>query len=249
LIPIKKQAAPYTFRKAKRDNDKLTYESLSENEEHQKAFLDLRKAILEEQGYLCCYCQGKIEDVLNENGTPLMKTEHFIPKKGKEADDSLQLVYNNLLASCKGNSDKKGKGFKNHCDSSKGQKRLKLLPNPTKIRQANYSQFLRYKERGKLGYVDVIAPNAENEDLKSDIKLLNLNEQNLRTRRYAVWKGIWNITYKKGKLNTTRLLTILEDYDFTKNIEPSKRNFEEFCGFITQWYEKRFKDELEKVRK
>jgi len=249
LIPIKKQTAPHSFRKAKRNNSDLTYKEFSEDEQYKDSFLELRKSLLKEQGYVCCYCQSKLTEVQNENGIPLMKTEHFIPKRGREADASLQMEYSNLLGSCRGNSDKKGKKFKNHCDSSKGQKRLKVLSNPAAFRQVNYNQFLRYKERGRLGYVEVIVPNDENEDIKSDIQLLNLNEQNLKTRRYAVWKGIWNVVYKKEKLNAARLIAILEDYDFRKVVEPSKPDFKEFCGFITQWFEKRFKDELAKARK
>jgi hypothetical protein len=177
-----------------------------------------------------------------------MKTEHFIPKSGEEADTSKQLRYNNLLAACRGNNDTSE--LKNRCDSSKGKVRLKVLPNPAEIRQPNYNHLFRYKERNRSGYVDVIPVDKNNEELKKDIEIrLNLNEQNLRTKRYAVWKGIWNIVYRRDRLNTHRLIAILDDHDFTKTIEPSKRDFKEFCGFITQWFESRFKDELEKARK
>lgn len=265
MIPIKKQKEPRGLRNAKRSNKDLKYENesktgFSQYEKYKEAFLELRTYILEEQGKICCYCQKKIPVVKNENGINLMKTEHFIPKgsknpniskKDKEERNSLQLEYSNLLASCMGNSDKKGLNFKDHCDSSKGDKRLKKLPNPVTIRQTNYDQYLKYKVREKQEYVDVIAPNDENEDLKSDIKMLNLNEQNLKIKRFSVWKGLWRAVYnqRKKRLNVSILISILEDYDFTKITEPSNRELNEFCGFITQWFENRFKDELIQARK
>lgn len=256
MIPIRKQHEPRGLRNAKRNDESLDYENekktgFSQKEEHKEAFLELRKSLLEEQGKICCYCQGRIKSVLNENDVPLMKTEHFIPKKGNEADPSLQLEYSNLLASCKGNTDKKGAEFKNHCDSSKGHKRLKVLPNPAEIRQSNYNRFLMYKVRERQEQVEVTVADNDSIDLKADIKLLNLNEQNLKIRRFAIWKGLWRIAYNKRrqKPNISRIIKILDDHDFTKTIEPSKRDFNEFCGFVTQWFEKRFNDELIQARK
>jgi uncharacterized protein (TIGR02646 family) len=256
MIPVKKQHEPRGLRNAKRNNTNLEYENksktgFSQDKQYEDDFFKLRTSLLDEQGKICCYCQKKIPTVKNEYGNPLMKTEHFIPKNGKEADTSLQLEYSNLLASCKGNSDKKGVKFKDHCDSSKGHKRLKILPNPAEIRQVNCNHFFKYKVRLRQEYVVVIAPNNENEDLKSDIELLNLNEQNLRIERFSVWKGLWRVVYneRKNKLNISKLINILDDHDFTKTIEPSKRDFKEFCGFIIQWFENRFKDELAQARK
>lgn len=247
MIPIKKQSEPLEFKNAKRKDVDLTYKAFSEEKDFKKAFDKLRFFLLQEQGYLCCYCQQKIKTVKDEKtGKPLMKTEHFIPKKGAEKDVTKQLDYKNLLAACLGNQDSKKK---NYCDTSKGYKRLKVLPNPAEVLQRDFNNYLKYKVRERVGYVEVKPSMINNDDLKSDIKLLNLNEQNLKTRRFATWKGLWRVVYKNNKINIKRLAIILEDYDYRTVVEPSKRDFNEFCGFIIQWFEGRFKDELQKVKK
>lgn len=253
MIPIKKQAEPRGLKNAKRTNKNLTYQEFSEEQKYKEAFFELRKYLLEEQGKICCYCQRKIPSVLDRTGVNLMKTEHFIPKKGVEKDVSKELEYGNLLAACLGNSHQKGNQFRDHCDSSKGNRRLSALPNPAKIRQSGYRHLLRYKVREKLDRVDLIAYGSLNNSLKTgiknDIKLLNLNEQKLRNKRYQVWRGLWRVVYKRGRINMKRLLAILGDYNYTNNATPTDRNFKEFCGFITQWFEHRFRDELERARK
>lgn len=54
----------------------------------------LRKQLLEEQGYICCYCMRRIK--LEDS-----HVEHFWPKD--EFEDR-QMDYGNLFASCQGNS-------------------------------------------------------------------------------------------------------------------------------------------------
>jgi uncharacterized protein (TIGR02646 family) len=56
---------------------------------------DLRRALLEEQGYLCCYCMSRIQTPTQDK----MKIEHF---QSQHEFPELQLNFNNLLASCKG---------------------------------------------------------------------------------------------------------------------------------------------------
>ena len=196
--------------------------------------------------FLDCYCQKKILYVKDEvTGKDLMKSEHFIPKKGEEKDESKQLDYENLLGACLGNQDSKEK---NHCDSCKGHTRLKVLPNPAKIRQTNFDTFLKYKVKLEEVEVIVIAADSTNQELKDDInKRLNLNEQNLKNRRFAVWKAIWRKVNKTGKIDIRQVKDILVLYNYDNTLDPSKRDFKEFCGFIVQWYWYHFKDELQKI--
>ena len=249
IYPIVVYGDPVLRKKAvdiKKDYPNLTYIQFSEESIFSTSFDELRQYLLEEQGGICCYCQKKIKVVKDKmTGKPLMKTEHFTPKKGKNKDTMKQLNYNNLLAACLGNSDSDNK---NHCDSSKSDERLIVLPNPAEIRQLNFDAFLKYKVREQEGEVVVIAANFKNQDLKDDIdKRLNLNEQNLRNQRFAVWKGIWRIVKKNDKIDIRQVQEILEKYNYTQTVEPSKRDFKEFCGFITQWYGQHFKNELSRI--
>jgi uncharacterized protein (TIGR02646 family) len=242
MIPIKKQAEPRSLKSAKKEHKNLTYVTFSEAKEFAASFEVLRQSLLTEQGCICCYCQKRIAFKDEETGKILMKTEHFLPKRGQEAVESKQLDYDNLLAVCLGNSDSEKD---NHCDSSKADKRLKVLPNPASVRQANFDAFLKFKVREKSELVEVIAADSSNEDLHNDIKIrLNLNEQNLSTQRFFVWRGIWRVIHKNGKLDLNRLKEVLNDYDYTQTTDPDKRLFKAFCGFIVQWYSQRFKNEL-----
>ncbi|NOR44296.1 MAG: TIGR02646 family protein [Candidatus Delongbacteria bacterium] len=69
----------------------------------------LRKRILEEQGYICCYCERNIG--LND-----FHLEHIKPK-GINKYKIYQLDYNNLLCSCQLELEQ---GEPRHCGNSKG---------------------------------------------------------------------------------------------------------------------------------
>ncbi|QSV71285.1 MAG: TIGR02646 family protein [Aphanizomenon flos-aquae KM1D3_PB] len=58
--------------------------------------LTLKKALLTEQGYICCYCMRRISE---DN----MEIEHWQPQSKYP---ELQINYKNLLASCSGNRGK-----------------------------------------------------------------------------------------------------------------------------------------------
>ncbi len=236
MIPIKKLSAPVQFRQIIKENPNLTYKQFSEEEAYKREFDQLRVTLLKEQCFICCYCQNKVV-LYNQNRVVQMKTEHFIPKNGAEKDETLQLDYNNLLACCLGNQDS---NKENHCDSSKKDKRLKVLPNPAALRQDNFDYFLKYKVREKLEQVDVIAA-FQDIDLQKDINItLNLNEQRLREKRFFAWKSVWSRIHKKGKADIKLLKEILDDFDFNvKKVENKP-----FCGFIMSWYKERFKTEL-----
>ena len=106
-----------------------------------------------------------------------------------------------------------------------------------------------YQVREKQEEVIVLPADNTNEELKKDIDTrLNLNEQNLKNQRFWVWRSIWRLINKKGKseANMVLLNELLQAYQF--NTSKPERDFKAFCGFIVYWYEKRFKNELSKVR-
>ncbi len=72
---------------------------------------DLRDSLMKEQGYICCYCMQRIAPNAEK-----MKIEH---RQSQKRHPELQLDYQNLLASCKGNEGK-AKHLQ-HCDTSKGE--------------------------------------------------------------------------------------------------------------------------------
>jgi uncharacterized protein (TIGR02646 family) len=73
---------------------------------------DLRKSLLKEQGYICCYCMSRIK--LDE-----MKIEHWQPQTKYI---SRQLDYKNLLGACMGNQGARPQN--QHCDTRKGDSEI-----------------------------------------------------------------------------------------------------------------------------
>jgi uncharacterized protein (TIGR02646 family) len=102
---IDKQAEPKAFAdwKALASNDWYPdYEQLSG--ETKKA---VKTALMEEQGYICCYCERRLTDEDSH-------IEHFRPQSDQTTDP---LDYQNLLCSCQ-NQLKKGEP--RHCGNLKG---------------------------------------------------------------------------------------------------------------------------------
>jgi uncharacterized protein (TIGR02646 family) len=83
---------------------------------------DIREALVEEQGAVCCYCMRRIHPTAKD-----MKIEHWQPQS---TSPDLQLTWANLLGACMG-----GEGSApefQHCDTKKGSTILTL--NPTRER-------------------------------------------------------------------------------------------------------------------
>ncbi len=156
----------------------------SPNPNNESAFDELRRQLLKEQKYVCCYCGSEIPAVFNKNGKEQMKTEHFEPKKGKNARPDLQLTYSNLLAVCMGNSHSEGE---KHCDSRKGDAPLTYLKNPA---HAHFVPLFEYRILPAQKKVTLHAKkgltNAQEIQIEIDT-VLNLNEQSLAQRRYMYW--------------------------------------------------------------
>ena len=78
---------------------------------------DVKKSLLMEQGYICCYCESKIS---KENS----HIEHLKPKD-KNKFPELQLDYNNILCSCQ---KLLSKGEPRHCGNSKANDIIRITP-------------------------------------------------------------------------------------------------------------------------
>jgi uncharacterized protein (TIGR02646 family) len=121
----------------------------------------LRESLLNEQGYICCYCMSRITK-------ERIKIEHWKPQSKYTR---LQLDYKNLLGACKGNEG--ARLHKQHCDTKKGQTEITI--NPTEESQ-NCESLIIYRSTG-----EIYSPNDSiNDDLD---KTLNLNLDFLVTKR------------------------------------------------------------------
>lgn len=122
---------------------------------------DIRKALLEEQGYLCAYCMKRISE---DN----MKIEHY--NSQSNITDKEALDFSNMLGVCDGNE---GSGDKASltCDTHKGNTLLTVNPC------INSSiELIQYKNDGTIYSCD--------EDINKDInETLNLNCQEVMLKR------------------------------------------------------------------
>ncbi len=147
-----------------RQQPNATYDNYREKD-------DLREALLNEQGFICCYCMRRIQNAIAVK----MVLEHFKPQNlydgTIDGKPNLTLDYDNILASCTGGE----KGYKKqyHCDEAKRNRVITLCPT-------NRTMMEKIKFDG-LGNIFT-----DDNELNADIKVLNLNNQDLVRERKVV---------------------------------------------------------------
>jgi uncharacterized protein (TIGR02646 family) len=134
----------------------------------------IRSALIAEQGGLCAYCMNRIKD--DSNST---RIEHF---KSRKENKVFELNWGNLLACCNGN---KGH-FETHCDVAKGDKTIHYNP----AAEPDVAQFINYN---KIGFID-----SENQLMKRQIEILNLNQNKLVGHRKSIYDNLIKALTKGG---------------------------------------------------
>ncbi len=137
------------------NNRKRSYKNLGNPEKS-----IVKQALMEEQGYICCYCEQE-----------LIKTEshieHFLPQTSYPEKD---IDFSNMLCSCQ-NQIKKGEP--RHCGNLKADKELAISPL-----DKNCEQDFKYTYDGYIEAVD--------EKTKTTIETLGLNIDKLNALRKEV---------------------------------------------------------------
>ena len=111
----------------------------------------LREALLKEQGYICCYCLGRIQ-------IGSMSVEHWLPKSKFNV---FETDYNNLLGCCQGGGSAKNPNEnRHHCGVMKADKIIKINPIDTNFEEfelkegSGYDLFFKALEAATM---DVVA--------------------------------------------------------------------------------------------
>jgi len=195
-----------------RKKEQATYDNYREKDE-------LRDYLATEQGYICCYCMQRIT-----SNAETMKIEHYKPQKKYP---QLQLDYQNLLASCKGN-DGGPKHLPRHCDTSKGEQEITINPID-KI--SNCERVIKYRKNGWIYSDDPII----NYELNN---ILNLNTQILVYYRKAVIdqviKELTNIKGKKAAWSVSDIKNKIQVYENT-----TAGKYKPYCQIIIYFLKKR----------
>lgn len=176
---------------------------------------DIRKVLLEEQGYLCAYCMARISE-------KDMTIEHYNSQSLINEKEALE--YTNMLGVCNGN---RNSGSKKTliCDAHKGN--IALVVNPLSEESI---KLIKYDQSDGGIFSD-------NLDIDRDLnETLNLNceEAMLKINRKTALDNLKRYLSKnkqKGTWNKSFLAKILKKY------EGKDRNgkFDPYCGIII-WY-------------
>lgn len=89
---IVKTQEPKAFTTWKLAHPAAAYDDLNKRT-NQPTKAALKQSLLQEQGYICCYCEREIDESSSH-------IEHFKPKDSHQPYTGLQLEYTNLHASC-----------------------------------------------------------------------------------------------------------------------------------------------------
>jgi len=194
---IKKGVQPPALIAIHKDKTK-TYKDVSDNLSVTPKITvktDTLKALIRDQGSICCYCMQKISIDNLTSASPLYPTiEHYIAQSTVESkSNNLDTDYKNMLVTCHGN-DKKDPENK-HCDSSRGSKKFEFL-NPLDI---SCERVLGYAEDGSVFCLD----SSNKVEIDNDIRVLNLNLQSLKDNRKSIINGVKKaIKFKRNQLKS-----------------------------------------------
>lgn len=175
---------------------------------------ELKKSLLEEQGYICAYCMKCIQ-------FDKMKIEHWASQYD---NPNAELDYDNMLACCEGNEGQ-AQSLQT-CDTRKGNAELKFNPANAAHRISEKIYFL------KSGHI-----KSKDEDFDSQLNdVLNLNSiaqgNRFVTNRKAVIDRLSGELNKKAGLRSKRKIQLLLDRLCAKNNEGQLK---EYHGLILQW--------------
>ena len=176
---INKTSEPYTLREYRSSipKEKLLDSSVYEDfkAKTKEGCIDsekgnLRKQLLEEQGYVCCYCMSPIS-------CKNSKIEHYKPQTKYR---SLQIDYQNLFVSCQGGEGLRKK--EQFCDTYKGEDELLHIHLLQNIESS-----VKYQNE-KRCCISIVSDNREIDRELNGV--LNLNANILKENRYQEYNRV-----------------------------------------------------------
>lgn len=175
---------------------------------------DIAGSILKEQGYICCYCMGRV-------GFENLRIEHW-HCQSKYPDE--QLDYQNLLASCAGNEG----GGQAHCDVHKGDSDISYNPADPGV-----------DVEAKLSYLWDGTITSDDKKFSRDINsTLRLNSFRLKADRSGTIRAVKKVLGKRpGSRTRTQIQKLIrrwESGDAQGKLKP-------YSGAALYWLRKRMK--------
>lgn len=139
---------------------------------------ELRRALLRDQGHLCCYCMKRITRYS-------MKNEHWVTQSGHVEST---LDWDKIMGACKGGDGERGSEVVRHCDTSRGDTPIKVNPLD---RAQRCERHIRYLPTGDMRSGDP--------EIQHDINVtLNLNNQRIKRERQRIYDVLMTQLKAKG---------------------------------------------------
>ena len=206
---IKKSKEPQLFSDWKAQTNENWQPSWENFQAPQKR--EVHDALLQEQGYICCYCGMRI----SRNNSHI---EHLQPRT---IAPNLALEYPNLLASCQGENETP---IPAHCGHKKGNwYKSHLMVSPL---AANCQNSFRYTDDGQIVATD---NPAQQKAAETTIERLGLNIDKLRSLRE---KAIEPIFEGLDELTDEDKQTLIQGFE-----EPNAQGqYEEFWAAIAYFF-------------
>ena len=204
-IEKKRQNEPTTLKAYRETTPNATYNGFTDTDQM------LKKALLEEQGHLCAYCNGRISLKLNADYKRRIEVEHFLSQDEHPQHD---LDYENMLGVCNGVTIEKNE----HCDKSKKTQQLQQL-DP---RRSSIEVLLGYTLKGNIE-----SKKADN-IIEADIQLLNLNDSFLvNSRKQAMDEALREL---QRQYPTKQWTKHLFDKEIEKWQSKHKSKYRPYCN-------------------
>lgn len=181
----------------------------------------LADALLEEQGFICAYCERRIPHQ-DAPGGENHRIDHLTPQmKARQDGDDSDLLYENMVICCPGNIANNKDYY--HCDKYKGHKELMISPL-----NAGMMGTIRFTVSGRI----------KSTDPKLDVELneggLNLNNDFLLQHRQEAWLTVVEKLTKMGwtKKHVKDVLALWENKHTIKYKEEEHQAYYPFCSMI-----------------
>lgn len=215
MLYIRKENIPVSLLKYRQDKYAY-YDGYKEKD-------DVRKALLQEQGYLCAYCMRRI-DLKN------MKIEHWKPQS--ILTEKARLEYKNMLGVCLGHKEGDSKEDET-CDSHRGNEKLTVNPlDENTIRKIIY----KVSDGTIFSKDDVIDKDLD--------KTLNLNCEKalLKLNRKRALTTLQQKLYELQGLGTWNKNLLDKHIQYYENVDKLGKK-SEYAGILL-WYLKKKRNSL-----
>lgn len=183
----------------------------------------VRQSLVDEQGYICAYCMGKID-------IDTCTIEHYIPQNRhqnspytEEEHIKQSLLYSNMSAVCMNDAE--------HCDKLRGNIPLEIL-DP---HDPSCEELLTYYFDGSI-----VPTGREKEKVQKDINTLGLSCDKLVKLRETVWAEIWD-RFKKEHTKKEWSKDLFLEYASKYRTKQCRRHgiykYHAYCNFIAWGFE------------